>query len=510
VSDPSRRLAWIVPAIVGAAFVLHVVGDARYGFFQDELYFIACGKHLAWGYVDQPPLVALVSLLGAPFHYALVPVRILPSLAAALAAWIAARIARELGGGLFAQAFAALGVALIPAYLVYGSWLTTTSWEPLTWTATIYLVLRIVRGGDPRLWLLVGLIAGFGFNAKYTIVFLLAALVAGLLCTPERRVLASPWAACGLALLCVLAAPNVVWQAAHGFPFLDVIHAQQMRKHVLFGVDVDFVDVWKNGLAFLLEQIVFMHPLLAPVWLAGLAVLARRASRAFLIAYLLLVFVAVVELAKGYYIMGVYASLVGAGSVALERLTVSWQRTLAVVLVALPIFLLMPLILPVLPLRGFIGYSRILHIANPADSRVVLIQPGYADELGWIAATRVVAAAYDRLPPAQRARTAIFADVYAYASALDLYGPYYGLPAPISAHNSFYIWGTRGYDGSQMIAVGATDYPLLMRYFHKVRQVAAFDDPYRHVIEGTLPIFLVSEPVMPLSDLWPRLRYYGP
>lgn len=510
-SDQPRRLAWVVPAIVGAVFVLHIIGDSRYGFFEDELYFIVCGWHLAWGYVDQPPLVALVSLLGAPFHYALIPVRILPSLAAALAAWFASRSARELGGGIFAQAFTALGVALIPVYLVYGSLLTTTSWEPLSWTIAIYLVLRIIRGADPRLWLLLGLDVAFGLYGKYTIALLILALVAGLLLTPQRRVLATPWAAAGFVLVCVLVAPNFLWQAAHGFPFLEVIHNDEVRRHALLnGVQVSFVNFWQNALAFTVEQIVLMHPFLAPVWIAGLVVLTRRVSAAFLIAYLFLVAIALADLSKGYYIMGVYASLIGAGSVAFEGAARKWQRTLAVALVTLPMIAAIPLLLPILPIHTFIAYTRALHLANARDPRVVLIQPEYADEFGWRATAKAVADVYNRLPPAERARTAVFADQYGYAAALDIYGPAYGLPQVISPHNSFYLWGTGGYDGSRIVAVGATDYPLLVKYFRSVKQVAVVDVPLRHVLEGPLPIYLVTDPVMPFNEIWKRLRDFGP
>lgn len=507
----SRRLAWIVPAIVGAAFLLHVLGDARYGFFEDELYFIVCGKHLAWGYVDQPPLVALVSLLGAPFHYALIPVRILPSLAMALAAWFASRIARELGGGIFAQAFAALGVALVPFYVAYGSLLTTTSWEPFTWTVAIYLVLRIVRGGDPRLWLLVALDVAFGLYGKYTIALLMAALVVGLLLTRQRRVFASWWALAGLAITCVLVAPNFAWQAAHGFPFLDVIHNDEVRRHALInGEQVEFLNFWQNTLAFTIEQIVFMHPFLAPVWIAGLFVLTRRASAAFAIAYLLLIAFALVNLSKSYYVMGFYGALIAAGSVALERVASSRQRGAAVALVTIPMFALMPLMLPLMPIENFIDYTRALHLANPHDSHVTLVQPEYADEFGWIETTKAVAGVYNALSPSQRTKTAIFADQYGYAAALNLYGTQYGLPPAISPHNSFYLWGTHGYDGSHMIAVGATDYALLKTYFRNVQQVTVVDVPYRHVLEGPLPIYSVSGPVMPLAAIWPHLQNYGP
>src|SRR5579872_1346676 len=139
-----------------AAFLAHAATSLRYGYFRDELYFIACSKHLSWGYVDQPPLVAFAAWLSAPLHYNIVALRILPVLAAALTVWLAARIARELGGGRFAQALAALATLLLPAYLLLGNTLTTTSFEPLSWTLVVYLVIRLVNTRDTRYWLPAG------------------------------------------------------------------------------------------------------------------------------------------------------------------------------------------------------------------------------------------------------------------------------------------------------------------------------------------------------------------
>ena len=123
--------------------------------------------------------------------------------------------------------------------------------------------------------------------------------------------------------------------------------------------------------------------------------------------------------------------------------------------------------------------------------------------------TATVARAYYVLPPQRRAVTAIFADRYAYAGAIDFYGPRYGLPAVISPNNSYYVWGTRGYTGDSVLAVGATDYPLLLRSFGSVRQVAVYRNDYRWILEGPLPIYLCTHPRAPLAKMWPSFIYYG-
>ncbi len=222
----------------------------------------------------------------------------------------------------------------------------------------------------------------------------------------------------------------------------------------------------------------------------------------------------VVTIGRGYYIQGVYPALFAAGAVALERALAGkaqvWKSALvsAVFVAGLPMF---PLSLPVLSLPAYMAYERAIGLSRPEppDGRSHLINPMFADQLGWPAMTATVAGAYWSLPAAQRKITAVFADRYAYAGALDYYGPRYGLPAVISPNNSYYLWGTRGYSGRSMLAVGATDYWLLLRWFGSVRQVAVYRNDYRWMLEGPLPIYLCTRPRVPLAAMWPALKYYG-
>jgi len=174
----------------------------------------------------------------------------------------------------------------------------------------------------------------------------------------------------------------------------------------------------------------------------------------------------------------------------------------------LPMF---PLSLPVLSLPAYMAYERAIGLSRPAppDGRSHLINPMFADQLGWKTMTQTVGGAYWSLPPAQRRITAVFADRYAYAGALDFYGPRYGLPTAISPNNQYYLWGTRGYSGRSMLAVGATDYYLLLRWFGSVRQIAVYRNDYRWMLEGPLPIYICTRPRVPLAVMWPAFKYYG-
>ncbi|HEY8296941.1 MAG TPA: glycosyltransferase family 39 protein [Candidatus Baltobacteraceae bacterium] len=503
-------------ALGAIAFAVHMATIWRYGYFRDELYFIACSKHLAWSYVDQPPLVAFAAWLASPLGYALPALRLLPAVAAALTVWLACAMTRELGGGRFAQLLAGISTLLLPAYLLLGNTLTTTSFEGFAWTLLVYLLLRLARGADSRLWLGAGAAAAFGLYGKYSMALLLVALAIGIACTRERRIFTTWWFPAGLLLGGIAIAPSAAWQYAHGFPQLAVLHGDYLHRHAFAsGMQLESQNVASNAVAFASEQLLYTNPIAVPIWLAGVAGLAfwkpLRSARFVAIAYAILLLIAALTAAKGYYIIGIYASLLAAGSVAVERAVAARPALRVAVLAAFAILTLpfVPLSLPVLPIDTFIAYSRVLGLTGRDATPPHLIQPVYAEEFGWEELTRRVAAVYAELPPKVRAHTGIFADTYADASALNLYGARYGLPAAISGQNTYWLWGTGGYDGSSMIAVGATQQALLRGVFRRVKLVTTYGNPYKWIVEGPAPIFYCSDPIAPLDALWPRFKWYG-
>ena len=497
------------------ALAAHLATSWRYGYFRDELYFIACSKHMAWGYVDQPPLVAVAAWLSAPFGYNLIALRLLPAIAAALTVWLAARIARELGGGAFAQAFAALATLLLPAYLLLGNTLTTTSFEPLSWTLAIYCAMRLVRTGEPRWWIACSAAFAFGMYGKYSMLLLACALLVGLLCTQQRRLLLTLWFPAGVLLSGVLLAPNLAWQGSHGWAFVQVVQGDFAHRHAFqTGLALEYKNFTQNAVAFFLEQVLYTNPLSVPLWIGGLGLFAFARGywefRFIAIAYAVLLILAIWFEAKGYYIIGVYAALVAGGCVALERLA---ART-AVRVVAIAVFLIatlpfVPLSLPVLQVDAFIRYSALLHLTGQNGTQPRLMQPLYAEEFGWDELTQHVAQVYNSLPPQVREHTGIFADTYGDAGGLDLYGPRYGLPPVISAQNTYYLWGTRGYDGKTLIVVGASQADTVRKLYRKMTLVTTYGNPYKWVVEGPTPIYLCTDPIEPLPQFWPQLKWYG-
>lgn len=506
-----KRFAAALAVLTAAA---HVAVSWRYGYYRDELYFIACAKRLAWGYVDMPPLTAFVSWLAAPAHYELAALRFSVAVAAGATAYLACAIAAELGGGAWSQRLAGLTVALTPAYLFLGTTLTTTSYEPLTWAAAVFAVMRLVRSGDRRWWFAIAAAVSFGLYGKYSMFLLAASVTSGLLLTPERTALRTR--AFGIAAVAALAllAPNAWWQAAHGFPMFAVLRGDVLGRHAFnSGMQFEFRQPLINASVFFLEQLAFYNPFAAPVWIGGTVALLcapeLRRYRFVAIAFLLLLVSAALMNGKGYYIAGIYTPLICAGWVAVERAWTPARRAVAGGAVLVSAALLAPFTIPLLSPQTLIGYSEFLRVTGRNGSPPHLVQPLFADEFGWRGLAHRVAQLYAKLPPQQRTRTAIFSDTYAGAAAIEFYGPLYGLPQPISGQNQYYLWGTRGYDGGSVLAVGASQADLLRTLFRHVILAGTFEDPYRWAIEGPTPIFLCTHPIAPLNELWPRLRWYG-
>jgi 4-amino-4-deoxy-L-arabinose transferase-like glycosyltransferase len=238
--------------------------NGEYGYFRDELYFIVCGQHPDWGYVDQPPLVPLLaSLMHALFPDSLTMFRLIPALAHAGTVALTAETARKLGGGNWAQLLAGMAAFLCPLLLVFGTMFATDSLQPIAWLFCAYALIVIIRDDNECWWLPMGLVIGLAFMAKYTIAFWVVALLIGLLLTSARGRLArpGPYVAALAATLIVL--PNLFWQWVHGWPFLEFGAAAFENKNVVYAP-------W----TFVLIQIRDLNPVTAPIWLAGLAAFA--------------------------------------------------------------------------------------------------------------------------------------------------------------------------------------------------------------------------------------------
>ncbi|HEY6290827.1 MAG TPA: glycosyltransferase family 39 protein [Terriglobia bacterium] len=436
-------------------FTLQLATAHRYGYFRDELFFLDLSKHLDWGYLDQPPFAIAVTaasrvLLGT----SLTALRFLPALAGAVKVALAGLIARELGGGRFAQMLAALAVLVAPAYLGADHLLTTNTFDALFWTGCAYALIRAIKTDDPKFWLWFGVLAGLGAENKYSMFFFGFGLLVGLMLSSQRRLLMNRWfwLAVGIAFLIFL--PNLVWQLRRGLPSLAWLLYHRVASD----------NVRLTPLAFMGEQIIELQPLTCPIWVAGLWYYLRsRAGQPYrLLGWTYLVVLALLLILRGrvYYLFPAYPMLLGSGAIviekALNKLRWNWLKPAYVMGLLLGGALFAPFALPVLTVEAYMRYSDVVNIDPPdIETRKLGKLPQlYADTFGWKEMTAAVALAYESLPLGQRSKTAIFANTYGEAGALDFFGPPYGLPPVISPHQNYFYWGPGDYDGLGVILLG--------------------------------------------------------
>ena len=487
--------------LAGLTLVLHAIGNPHYGFFRDELYFIICGRHPAWGYVDQPPLTPLLSAGSQLFGQSLFLLRLIPALCAAATVYITCLIVIDLGGGLFAQTLAAIAVALAPVLASFGMKQGTDMLEMPLWTVAALCVLRVIRRNEPRWWLGAGIALGLAFESKYSVVFFAIALIAGVLLSPQRATLLNRWFWLGAAASVLIALPNALWQIAHGLPMLELLRNGANGKNVVLG-----------PLEFIEQEFLITNPALALIWLAGLFwTLMRRELRWLGYTFILLIGLMIAMHAKHYYPASVYPALFAAGACAIELWTerARWSRPVIGTAGILFGLLLLPLVVPVLPLSTFLAYQKALHFTPSSSEHTHLrdLPQDYADMEGWPEMTAAVAGVYNRLPAKDRAKAAIFADNYGEAAAIDFFGAQYHLPPALSGHNQYYLWGPRGYDGSVLIKINGEE-SQLRSVFREVRLVKRFTNPYNRPFEDQMPIYLCRGIKVPLDVLWPKTKQY--
>jgi len=508
VERPRFALA-VVLGVAAAKLALHLALSNRYGYFRDELYFLDCGRHLAWGYVDHAPLVGLVARIALALGASLPVLRAIPALAGAGIVFLTGLLAWRLGGGRFAQGLAALGVLVMPIRLGIDSLFTMNSFEPLFWVGAAYALVRIVQTGDGRRWLLVGLLLGAGVMNKHSTAFFAVALAAGVLLTPLRRQLRTPWPWLGALVALIVVAPNLLWQVRHDFATLeDLRNVSRTGKNVVLGPVV-----------FVGQQVLVTHPLLVPLWLAGLVWLFRaehgryRAQGWTFVLFFVLMFV---FKAKHYYLAPIYPVLLAAGAVAcdsaLERWRATrgrrWPRRAMVALVLVAGAVLAPLTLPLFSPERYLSYEKALGLTRPQTevSHEGPLPQMFSDQFGWPELAAEVARIYQALPPEDRARAAIFTGNYGEAGAINMFGPRYGLPTAISGHQTHFFWGPRGATGEVVIVLQGTRKGL-EDVCLSVEEAGRHFHPWG-MAEENRPIYVCRGLKVPLDQFWPRVKHW--
>ena len=497
----------VIWAIAAAKLILHIYFNNRYGYFRDEFNYMSCGDHLAWGYVDQPPLIPFLthisrSLLGDSLR----AIRFIPAMASSLLVVQTALFARELGGRRFALLLSAICIVIAPQYLSNGSLLGTNCLEPNLWLGCAHFVLLAIKRNNPRYWLWFGVVAGLGMEEKYSIAVFGFAIIVGLLLTEQRRALLDKWIWLGGLAAFLICLPNLLWNIHYDWPFVQLMRA----------IKAEGRDVVLGPFPFFFQQTLIVNPLTAPIWLAGLFALLfsprlkpyRMLGWCYLVCYL----VFFVLHGKSYYLSPIYPMLLAAGSAvideAISRPHFAWLKpAIAIILLASGIHMA-PVVIPVFSPDNFLAYTKYLPFKLPVTEhshvRAALPQ-WYSDQFGWKEIADETAVAWARIPASERQDCGIFGQDYGQAGAVDFFGRSQGLPASLSGDRTYFLWGPRAYSGDCMIVLDDQK-DVLERYWERVEFVGtSADNPY--ALERQIHVFICrGKKFTSLADLWPKLK----
>ncbi len=537
--------------------LIHLFYNRYYGYHLDELYFLSCGRHLSFGYVDHGPWVPWMARLSEElFGDSLSALRLIPALTGSLSLFIVGWMTRALGGGRFAITLACLGYLIAPVFLLPGNILSLPSFEPFFWGLSALLLIRLIqmrnyrllettsamdsrlRGNDEtndtlrkssfprrrestassllrflfqndkRLWLWIGVVVGFGLLNKHSMVFFIAGLFVGILATPLRKDLLTPWPWGGLGIAFLIFSPNLWWQIRNGWPTLEFLTA--LNRGTMSRIPLQ---------EFLLGQVLYVHPTNALLWVTGLCyfLFNRRAvspeagpgSRYRLLAWIYLTVLAILVVAKGkiYYLGPAYPMLIAGGGVSVEGFI--QRRNLRSLKIILPILFVIgglivaPVGLPILPIEKLDGYVRATSLGALKNSYE--LTGVFHDQFGWKEKASLVAEVYHGLPEEEREECVILARHYGEAGAVDLYGPALGLPPAVCGHLTYFLWGPGPKEGKIAVTLGISGEEL-RRLYEEVTLVKVIS--YEEPTQGNrrTPVHLCRKPRMTLQEVWPRLR----
>jgi 4-amino-4-deoxy-L-arabinose transferase-like glycosyltransferase len=495
-----QPVVWLAAILV---CLVHAATAGRYDAQRNELYFLACGWHPDFGYVDQPPLVPLIAAATQIFGVSIWLLRLPATLAAIGLVFLCAAFVRLLGGGNRAASFAAIASGIAPGLAGLMSHLTTSTFEPIAWTAATFLLTRAIRNDRHSDMIWIGLLTGVAMEAKWGIAVWLIALAVGVIVGPARRILLWWQLWLGLVIAAALTAPNLIWQWWHGWPFFEVILPHLESQKNFTG------PLWQ----FEWRQALSMNLALAPLWLVGAIAPffdRRLADARFLsLAFALTTAFYFLKHGTNYYLFPVYPTMFAVGAAWAERLDLWVTRGWTVVALGVSA-LFAPVALPILDPTRLAGYMELTHTRpEPIEAAGVgaPLTQSLSDEFGWRELEDKVATVFRGLSAEDQVRAAILASNYGQAAALDVYGAKDHLPPALSGHNQYWLWGPRGYDGSLIIHIGG-DPERWRRLCGTVDIVDHTRDVYAMPYENDRAIFVCRRLRIPLAQLWDKLKRF--
>jgi hypothetical protein len=469
---------------------------------RDEFLYLAMGRHLQLFKMEFPPAIAILAKISMLFGDSLVAIRIFPAVVAGLLVYLAALIARELGGNRMSQLLAAIAVMASPLFLRAGNLFQPVVFDQLWWTLGLFALIRLGRTNDPKWWIWYGVAIGLGLLTKFSAIFFGAATFLALIVSPQRRWLRTPWPWIAMVLVFAIGSPSWIGQIRLDFPVIAQMN--DLRAGQLERV---------TPLEFIIGQVqlgpAFFLALAGLLWL-----LISGKTKEFRIAGWACVFAFLILLAlkgKPYYLGPIYPALFAAGGVAIESIAKERTRSAfgwtAGVLTTAYGLLLLPIGIPILPPQKMAGYTKAIGAseANRTNrGELDRLPQDYADMLGWPEQVAAVAEVYRGLSPEDRSRAIVIAGNYGEAGAIDFYGPRLGLPNAVSATGTYWFFGPGTKPGDVAVTVGIPPEDL-QGFFAEITTVRRFTHPWSVSEERDIPINVARRPLHSIQEVWPSL-----
>ena len=499
---------FLVPLLSSiVAFAVQIATNTNYGIFTDELYYIACGNHLQFGYVDHPAIAPIFTRVSMLFGESLFALRLFPALAGSLTILLSAMVTRELGGSRFAAALSSSTILFGVVFWIMFGTMGVNAFDVLFVTLAIYFALKALESNSMKYWVAFGITAGIALNTKLTMLSYGFGLLIGLLCTSKRRPFLSKNIWIGGIIAFVMFLPFLSWQAANDWPTLEFIRNVSSGKNLVL-----------SPLAFTFQLALGLNLFSFPLWSAGLIYLIFKrgatsnrvlgiASAVFLLSLLL-------THSKSYYAIPVIPLLLSAGSTAFSEWTASagrtWMRPAYIALLSILAVIMLPFGIPILPIETVGAYAQKLGGTNnirTERNEASGIPQYYADRFGCRELAQSIASVYQSLPDSDKHECGILGAHYSDAGGVDFFGKEWGLPKAISRHNSYWLWGPKQYTGKIMIVVESPG-ANLYRHFRLSELKCTYRYPYGDGENRIRRIFLCRDSQEPLPQLWNTLKTF--
>ncbi len=506
----ARNSLYIILGFSIFELLLHLYTNsfAGYGYFRDELYYIACSRHLAAGYVDQPPLASYILFLSIKlFGDSIFAIRLLPAIASAITIFITGLMIRKLNGGYLAIILGCVSISLSPLFLGMNSIYSMNSFDWLFWALAAYLVIKIHKERKNILWIWLGIVLGFGLLNKIDLLWFGAGLFIGLLLTSERKIFTTKWVYLTGIIAFIMFIPYIVWNFTHQFATLEFMRRAATIKYSS-----------QNPFTLFKDIILIMNPFTIPVWIAGIYYFLFDKEGKFLkiVGYIFIITLLILIInwhSKAEYLGPAFSMLFAAGGVMIEKIvkvkSMNWLKYSLPVIILLSGIILIPLALPILPVQNFINYSKALCIqpSSSESNQLEKLPQHYADMFGWKNMAATVSKVYSLLSPEEQKKTVVFAQNYGEAGAIDFFRKNYPLPRVICGHNNYWFWGPGDTTFTTVIVIGGNMEDNL-RSCTSVKQVGIIHSEYAMPYENNLPIFICRQLKVPKKLIWERIRFF--